>query len=95
MRPKARAYSHRGHGPRADQQAGYISATSAACAELTCDQQPVHTFGSQAAAPSLRINVCSSANSGRAIMFVEALPRTANGKIMRQALRLPAGFSTG
>lgn len=25
MRPKARAYSHRGHGPRADQKAGYIS----------------------------------------------------------------------
>jgi acyl-coenzyme A synthetase/AMP-(fatty) acid ligase len=30
----------------------------------------------------------------RAIVFVEALPRTANGKIMRQALRLPDGFST-
>ena len=35
MRPKARAYSHQGHGPRADQQAGYISATSETCAELT------------------------------------------------------------
>jgi len=31
----------------------------------------------------------------RAVAFVEALPRTANGKIMRQALRLPEGFSTG
>ncbi len=31
----------------------------------------------------------------RCIVFVEALPRTANGKIMRQALRLPAEFSTG
>jgi acetyl-CoA synthetase len=30
----------------------------------------------------------------RAIVFVEALPRTANGKFMRQALRLPDGFST-
>jgi acyl-coenzyme A synthetase/AMP-(fatty) acid ligase len=30
----------------------------------------------------------------RAIVFVEALPHTANGKIMRQALRLPDGFST-
>jgi hypothetical protein len=28
MRSKVRAYSHQGHGPRADQQAGYISATS-------------------------------------------------------------------
>ena len=28
MRPKVRAYSHQGHGPRADLQAGYISATS-------------------------------------------------------------------
>src|SRR5262245_9733783 len=27
-RPTVRAYSHRGHGPRADQQAGYILATS-------------------------------------------------------------------
>ena len=31
----------------------------------------------------------------RCIAFVDALPRTANGKIMRQALRLPDGFSTG
>jgi hypothetical protein len=28
MRSKVRAYSHQGHGPRADRQAGYISATS-------------------------------------------------------------------
>ena len=28
-------------------QAGYISATSAIHAQLTCDQQPVHTFGSE------------------------------------------------
>jgi acyl-coenzyme A synthetase/AMP-(fatty) acid ligase len=27
-------------------------------------------------------------------VFVEALPRTANGKVMRQALRLPDSFST-
>ena len=27
MRSKVRAYSHQGHGPRADQQAGYISTT--------------------------------------------------------------------
>jgi acetyl-CoA synthetase len=31
----------------------------------------------------------------RSIVFVGSLPRTANGKIMRQALRLPADFSTG
>jgi acyl-coenzyme A synthetase/AMP-(fatty) acid ligase len=31
----------------------------------------------------------------RAIVFVEALPRTANGKLMRSALRLPEGLSTG
>lgn len=30
----------------------------------------------------------------RAVSFVEALPRTANGKIMRSALRLPEGFSS-
>ena len=31
----------------------------------------------------------------RCIVFVDALPRTANGKLMRQALSLPNGFSTG
>jgi acyl-coenzyme A synthetase/AMP-(fatty) acid ligase len=31
----------------------------------------------------------------RCIVFVDALPRTANGKLMRGALRLPNGFSTG
>ena len=30
----------------------------------------------------------------REIVFVDALPRTANGKIKRQALRLPDGLST-
>ena len=28
MRSNVRAHSHQGHGPRADQQAGYIEATS-------------------------------------------------------------------
>jgi acyl-coenzyme A synthetase/AMP-(fatty) acid ligase len=31
----------------------------------------------------------------RTIVFVDTLPRTANGKLMRQALRLPGGLSTG
>ena len=31
----------------------------------------------------------------RAIVFVETLPRTANGKLMRSALKLPDDFSTG
>jgi acyl-coenzyme A synthetase/AMP-(fatty) acid ligase len=30
----------------------------------------------------------------RSVVFVDTLPRTANGKIMRQALRLPSGLST-
>jgi hypothetical protein len=41
MRSKVRAYSHQGHDPRADQQAGYISATSDST--FTCERQPVHT----------------------------------------------------
>src|ERR1700739_3907687 len=47
MRSKVRAYSHQGHGPRADQQAGYISATSDTTSSLA-KRQPVHTFGSTA-----------------------------------------------
>src|SRR4051794_31695630 len=43
MRSTVRAYSHQGHGPRADHQAGYISATFRPHI-LTCEQQPVHTF---------------------------------------------------
>ena len=31
----------------------------------------------------------------RCIVFIDALPRTANGKVMRQALRVPAELSTG
>jgi acyl-coenzyme A synthetase/AMP-(fatty) acid ligase len=31
----------------------------------------------------------------RAIVFVDALPRTANGKIMRSSLRLPEASSSG
>src|SRR5215472_17465747 len=34
MRSKVRAYSHQGHGPRADHQAGYISATSGCTTSL-------------------------------------------------------------
>ena len=30
----------------------------------------------------------------RSIVFVDALPRTANGKLKRQALRMPDGLST-
>ena len=41
----------------ADQQAGYISATSEHCAELTCDQQPDHTFGSKADIERVATNV--------------------------------------
>ncbi len=40
------------------------------------------------------INICSSGHP-RAIVFVEALPRTPNGKLMRSGLKLPEDFSTG
>ena len=51
MRSKVRAYSHQGHGPHADQQAGYIISDFRQHA-LTCEPQPVHTFGSILAAGS-------------------------------------------
>src|SRR6201987_244369 len=42
MRSKVRAYSHQGHGPRADQQAGYISATSDSTASLANCSRSMH-----------------------------------------------------
>jgi hypothetical protein len=42
MRSKVRAYSHQGHGPRADQQAGYISATSASTPSLAKCSRSIH-----------------------------------------------------
>src|SRR5258705_5801626 len=42
MRSKVRAYSHQGHGPRADQQAGYISATSASAPSLAKRSRSIH-----------------------------------------------------
>src|SRR5215471_1517615 len=42
MRSKVRAYSHQGHGPRADQQAGYISATSDSTASLANGSRSIH-----------------------------------------------------
>ena len=37
-----RAYSHQGHGPRADQQAGYISATSHSTPSLAKGSRSIH-----------------------------------------------------
>src|ERR1700746_185541 len=48
MRSKVRAYSHQGHGPRADQQAGYISATSDSTPSLANGSRSIHE-GSRAA----------------------------------------------
>src|SRR5215831_16992563 len=42
MRSKVRAYSHQGHGPRADQQAGYISATSDSTPSLANCSRSIH-----------------------------------------------------
>jgi len=42
---KACAYPHQGHGPRADKEAGYISASSAIPHVFSCEMQPVHTLG--------------------------------------------------
>src|SRR5215831_9608538 len=42
MRSKVRAYSHQGHGPRADHQAGYISATSDSTISLAKGSRSIH-----------------------------------------------------
>jgi hypothetical protein len=42
MRSKVRAYSHQGHGPRADRQAGYISATSDSTPSLANRSRSIH-----------------------------------------------------
>ena len=42
MRSKVRAYPHQGHGPRADQQAGYILATSDSTTSLGNGSRSIH-----------------------------------------------------
>src|SRR5262249_13547176 len=42
MRSKVRAYSHQGHGPRAEQQAGYISATSDSTPSVANGSRSIH-----------------------------------------------------
>src|SRR5215471_19229498 len=42
MRSKVRAYSHEGHGPRADREAGYISATSDSTSSLANGSRSIH-----------------------------------------------------
>src|SRR6516162_5912695 len=42
MRSKVRAYSHQGHGPRADRQAGYISATFDTTPSLANGSRSIH-----------------------------------------------------
>ena len=42
MRSKVRAYSHQGHGQRADHQAGYISATSDSTTSLANGSRSIH-----------------------------------------------------
>ena len=54
-----RAYSHQGHGPRAEQQAEYKSATSDST--LTCEGQPVHTNGARRRVPLLRPDIVTHA----------------------------------
>src|ERR1700693_2077193 len=90
MRPKARAYPHRGPRPRADQQAGYISATSDACAELTCDQQPVHTFGSQAEVTATCDSVGSSPGSRKVSRRRTSTRTRANVRAPRVHVEPPA-----
>jgi hypothetical protein len=45
-----RAYSHQGQGSRAEQQAGYITATFRYPNPIRCETQPVHTLGQNAKA---------------------------------------------
>jgi hypothetical protein len=52
MRSKVRAYSHQGHGPRADQQAGYISATSDSTTSLAKGGRSIHSGQTQSVAPT-------------------------------------------
>ena len=43
MRSKVRAYSHEGHGPRAEKQAGYISATFDSTPSLANGSRSIHS----------------------------------------------------
>src|SRR5215472_4494112 len=55
MRSKVRAYSHQGHGPRAEQQAGYISATSDSTPSVAKGSRSIH-LGHFDAFPPPRLN---------------------------------------
>ena len=57
MRSKVRAYSHQGHGPRADQQAGYISATSDSTPSLANGSRSIH-LGRKRMLPTGRLCTC-------------------------------------
>jgi hypothetical protein len=77
MRSKVRAYSHQGHGPRADQQAGYISATSASSPPLR-----------NAAGPYIWVRNCHSTPSSA----MSALRGGFNGSLQHRAQSFGGAF---
>jgi hypothetical protein len=57
MRSKVRAYSHQGHGPRAEQQAGCISATSDSTTSLAKGSRSIHRGNSCRSIALTRVTV--------------------------------------
>ena len=76
MRSKVRAYSHQGHGPRADHQAGYLSATSDSTTSLAKGSRSIHVG-------HLHPYAASSATGCRA-------PEAAVGQLSQTGCSLPA-----
>src|SRR5262249_22779542 len=58
MRSKVRAYSHQGHGPRAEQQAGYISATSDSTPSVAKGSRSIHLGHEERFPPPRRNGRC-------------------------------------
>jgi hypothetical protein len=72
MRSKLRAYSHQGHGPRAEQQAGYISATSDSTTSLAKDSRSIHCAGSSRSSAFGLLSISRSFKPGWSCRFFRA-----------------------
>src|SRR5215469_1913759 len=83
MRSKVRAYSHQGHGPRADQQAGYISATSDSTPSLANGSRSIHKGRVSRAPHGLSAARNCTRDEGGPFEFGDQEPISSHRKLLR------------